>query len=140
MQALIRQWRLYTDKERGQYVLEFWGAVTLSSFMLLLAMTFAGSPSMTVFARMGGATMARLLALTSLVFALIAPAIVPLRLRLSTWQKQRAYAFLALPLLFYAVSVFLFARDTGSFGASVILFGMFYNLLSLAGAAVYRDA
>lgn len=142
MRALIRQWRNYPPKERSQYVLEVWGAVSLGTFLVLVALSFAGAPSMAVFARIGGVTMARLLAVFALLGALGAPALVPLRNHpwLTTKRKQRSYAVLSFSLLFYAVSVFLFARDTGAFGASVILFGMFYNVLSLAGAAVYRDA
>lgn len=139
MQKFLAQWRAFSAADRSQYIFEIWGLVSLGVFMTLVGITFAGAPTAAVFNRIGGTTMAWFLASASLVCVLLVPLMLVYRRPLSVYWKRRIYIYLMTPAAFYAVSVFLFARDTGNVSTGVVTYVMFINLLSLVGVTLYRE-
>lgn len=139
MQNFLAQWRAFSAADRSQYIFEIWGLVSLGVFMTLVGITFAGAPSMAVFSRIGGMEMAWFLAFASLLCVFLAPLMLVFRRKLSVYWKRRGYIFLMIPVIFYSVSVFLFARDTGNVSTGVVTYFMFFNLLSLVGVTLYRE-
>lgn len=140
MEAFLTQWKAFTTSERRQYLIEIWALVLLAAFMFVVGFTFAGAASMPVFERIGGLFVARLLALACLICVLLAPLLLVQRQRWSVKKKQRAFIALMLPVIYYSVNIFLFARDTGNVGAGVIFYIFFFNILSVVAVTLYREA